>query len=98
MPRLRKAGSARPKNDWWDNRVKLRYAAMVRAKGACECCGTSGTPENPLEMDHIKPVSKYPELRCKLDNIQILCLVCNRGKGIDETDWRSIRVVPKKVI
>jgi len=34
-----------------------------------------------LEIDHIKPSSKYPELEYALDNVQFLCRSCNASKG-----------------
>lgn len=64
---------------------ELRYRALVRSGGRCECCGAGKT----LHVDHIKPRSKYPELALELANLQVLCGNCNLGKGAwDETDWR----------
>src|SRR4030067_178882 len=41
----------------------LRYNALVSAKGRCQCCGRSPAKHGvALHVDHIKPVSKYPEL------------------------------------
>lgn len=34
-----------------------------------------------IEIDHIKPVSRYPELEFALDNVQFLCRSCNASKG-----------------
>lgn len=69
---------------------KLRYQALLLNDGKCECCGR-GKPEGAvLNGDHIKPIDKYPKLKMKLYNIQILCGDCNWGKGNwDETDWRE---------
>jgi len=91
VPRLRAIGKPRDDTNWTDKRVRIRYEALKRAGGCCECCGAPGTLENPLEVDHIKPRSQYPKLMWNLDNVQILCLLCNRGKGVDETDWRTIK-------
>jgi 5-methylcytosine-specific restriction endonuclease McrA len=44
-----------------------------------------------LEVDHVKPRSKYPELALDLDNTQILCRACNSKKGTAETDYRRIQ-------
>ncbi len=42
-----------------------------------------------MNVDLIKPRSKFPELALTLDNLQILCAACNHGKGNwDQTDWR----------
>jgi hypothetical protein len=42
------------------------------------CCYST---TKPLHVDHIKPVSKYPELKLEFDNLQILCENCNLGKS-----------------
>lgn len=69
---------------------KVRYQALKRSKGCCECCGAVAGAGNPLHVDHIKPKSLYPELGLELSNLQVLCAECNIGKGNwDETDWRD---------
>ena len=70
----------------------LRYEALKRADGKCECCGT--TAENsPLHVDHIKPKSVHPDKEYGVDDLQVLCEDCNIGKGNwDETDWRTKRI------
>lgn len=66
----------------WRN---LRYGILVYYGNKCMCCGNS----NNLRVDHIKPLPRYWDLRFDVDNLQILCDPCNRGKGSwDETDWR----------
>ena len=65
--------------------AKLRYEVLKRYGAVCMCCRST---EN-IVVDHIKPRSKYPELELSFDNMQVLCSLCNRGKGAhDETDWR----------
>lgn len=63
--------------------------------GHCACCGT--VPDR-LEIDHIMPVlllgSSNPE------NLQLLCLPCNRSKsGLHPDEWRrrlrSRAIVPR---
>lgn len=67
---------------------KLRYAALVKHGGRCQCCGASGK-EVPIRVDHIKPISIYWDLRLDENNVQVLCNDCNWGKlNLDETDWR----------
>ena len=70
---------------------KVRYEALIRSNGLCECCGaTVKSSGEPLHVDHIKPKSLYPELQYQLSNLQILCADCNVGKGNwDETNWRK---------
>ena len=42
-----------------------------------------------IQVDHIKPRIKYPNLELDEANLQILCADCNQGKSYtDETDWR----------
>ena len=42
-----------------------------------------------MNVDHIKPRKKFPELALVEDNLQVLCGACNHGKGNwDQTNWR----------
>jgi len=53
------------------------------------CCGAT-KKDARLTADHVKPIWKYPELKLDPNNLQVLCLLCNRGKGgKDETDFRK---------
>lgn len=68
---------------------EARYLALVRSGGRCLCCGADRFSGAILDVDHIKPRSKYPELALNQDNLQVLCRDCNEGKGNrDQTDWR----------
>lgn len=52
----------------------------------CLKCGSG----EKINIDHIKPKSKYPERSFDLDNLQVLCNACNREKGYkDESDYRK---------
>lgn len=67
----------------------LRHMVFLRDGEVCAKCGTKSAKNNWLEIDHIKPVSKYPDLAMDIDNLQVLCRNCNRLKSnIDETDYR----------
>lgn len=69
---------------------KIRYSALQKHGRACQCCGASPGNGTILNVDHIKPRRKYPELALDIDNLQILCDSCNHGKGNwDETDFRK---------
>lgn len=71
---------------------EARYDALVRSRGACECCGASPrtTPGVTLNVDHIQPISDRPDLALVQSNLQVLCSSCNWGKGArDTTDWRT---------
>jgi 5-methylcytosine-specific restriction endonuclease McrA len=65
--------------------AQLRYQAIKRYGPQCGCCGSTSR----IVVDHIRPVRTHWHLRLKLSNLQILCSLCNRGKGShDRTDWR----------
>lgn len=65
----------------------LRYEA-IKVKGRkCAQCGNEG---GKIEVSHIKPRSKFPNLELCFENLQVLCRACNMGKSnLDSTDWRS---------
>lgn len=65
--------------------AELRYKAFLKYGQECVVCGSN----KKVTVDHIKPIRKYPELMADIDNLQVMCRLCNRGKGHwDETDWR----------
>jgi 5-methylcytosine-specific restriction endonuclease McrA len=73
-------------DEWRD----VRYRALVKHGGACQCCGARPTRGHPLHVDHIKPRSKFPHLALDVENLQVLCEDCNLGKRAwDQTDWRQ---------
>ena len=68
---------------------RVRYQALRKHGGACQCCGRRATPGSPLHVDHIKPRSRFPELALDVNNLQVLCADCNLGKSASDTrDWR----------
>ncbi|TBG78594.1 HNH endonuclease [Rhizobium leguminosarum] len=80
----------------WDWRT-LRMKVLQQYGARCMCCGS--TPEHKtvggepvaIVVDHIKPLSKYWDLRLERGNLQVLCQECNQGKGAwDETDYRPV--------
>lgn len=72
-----------------DEWKRLRYAALVAHGGRCLCCGRSAYDGVKIHVDHIKPISRYPELKLEISNLQPLCEDCNLGKKAwDMTDWR----------
>jgi hypothetical protein len=69
---------------------QLRMRVLVKYGSKCQCCGCDPSDGVKIHVDHIKPRKKYPELALVESNLQILCEVCNHGKGNwDETDWRK---------
>lgn len=56
---------------------ELKYDLCYLFNGVCLSCGS----DKDLQLDHIKPVSKYPELTFEYSNLQILCKECNIKKS-----------------
>lgn len=70
---------------------RLRFEVLAESNGCCDLCGQSYREHGiSLEVDHIKPRSRFPKLALDKDNLQVLCKACNRGKSNrDTTDWRE---------
>lgn len=69
---------------------KIRMEALKKYGAKCMCCGATPAIGAVMNVDHIKPRKKFPELALSIDNLQILCHDCNHGKGNwDMTDWRN---------
>jgi 5-methylcytosine-specific restriction endonuclease McrA len=66
--------------------------ALERDGARCACCGRTPADGVRINVDHIKPRHRYPELALTLENLQVLCHECNHGKGnLFETNWRGNR-------
>lgn len=64
--------------------------ALERDGHRCGSCGAAPKDGIRIVVDHIKPLGKFWDLRLSLDNLQVLCDDCNRGKGDWlHTDFRS---------
>lgn len=69
---------------------KARMQVLTVFGPVCMCCGASKESGAVMNVDHILPRKTNPELSLSLDNLQVLCDVCNHGKGNwDTTDWRT---------
>ncbi|MEM9567090.1 MAG: HNH endonuclease signature motif containing protein [Cyanobacteria bacterium P01_E01_bin.34] len=51
-----------------------------RQKQCCAACNCK-IPLKGSHIDHVKPLSKYPELSLTLSNLRITCPECNLGKS-----------------
>ena len=68
---------------------KVRMLVLKRDGARCCCCGATPADGRVMHVDHIKPRKKFPQLALDTNNLQVLCDVCNHGKGNwDDTDWR----------
>ena len=74
----------------WEWRT-LRYKVILKYGRRCMCCGASPDDgQTVIHVDHIKPRHTHPELALDASNLQVLCGVCNQGKGAwDDTDHRE---------
>lgn len=69
---------------------QIRMQALKRDGARCCCCGATPADGRVRHVDHIKPRKHFPQLALDLNNLQVLCDVCNHGKGNwDQTDWRE---------
>lgn len=72
----------------------LRFDAIAMYGNSCACCGATPSRGNGvvINVDHIKPRKTHPHLALDIDNLQVLCDVCNHGKSNrHETDFRAPR-------
>jgi hypothetical protein len=58
---------------------RLRAKVLMRDGATCQMCGASPQSGARLHVDHIHPWSKGGPT--SLDNLRILCVQCNIGKG-----------------
>ena len=82
-----------PADEFYKSRawIKLRYDTLVKFNGRCQCCGATKSDGVNIQVDHIKPKSKFPHLALDPENVQVLCKDCNVGKfNTDFTDWRDV--------
>jgi len=70
--------------------VALRYRALERYGNLCFACGRGPKSGVIIHVDHIKPRSLHPNLAFDIENLQILCEDCNKGKSNKfQKDWRA---------
>ena len=68
---------------------RVRMEVLKEQGGRCQCCGATASDGVRLHVDHILPRKKFPQFALLASNLQVLCEVCNHGKGNwDHTDWR----------
>lgn len=60
---------------------KLREAAFDAYGRKCAICKAEAKHGSKMHVDHIKPMSRFPELALDMSNLQVLCSTCNIRKG-----------------
>jgi len=60
----------------------FKKLVKIRDNFTCQICGLKD--EEISQVDHILPVSKYPELKLNMDNMRVLCPNCHARKSIKE--------------
>lgn len=64
----------------------VRNIVLSKYGRLCMRCGS----KDRIQIDHIKPRSKYPQLQLDVNNLQVLCWECNKDKAARyEKDYRS---------
>lgn len=67
--------------------LSLRKIVLKIYGRQCMKCFTASAI---IQVDHIKPRSKFPLLELELTNMQVLCKRCNKEKSnLHETDYRT---------
>jgi hypothetical protein len=70
--------------------LRLRYEILKKHHGRCQACGRSANDGVIIQVDHIKPRSKYPKLALDPEHMSVLCQPCNVARSnSDQTDWRE---------
>lgn len=65
---------------------ELRYRILRQYGFKCMACDRKRGEGVVLHVDHIQPISIYPELALTESNLQVLCADCNLGKSNKYTD------------
>jgi 5-methylcytosine-specific restriction endonuclease McrA len=60
---------------------KQKRFAAIAGKCPFPKCSHTSTDISSFVIDHIKPLSKHPELAVTLSNLRLLCHSCNLRKG-----------------
>jgi hypothetical protein len=82
---------------------RLRMEVLIEQGRRCQCCGATPNDGVVMHVDHIKPRRLFPDLALEKSNLQVLCEVCNHGKGNwDQTNWKDTQptedLAPERVL
>lgn len=81
---------------WWPENKIWRLAILKRDNYQCQICNIRSSKGNRItfDVDHIKPWSRFPDLRFELSNGRTLCRPCHM-----KTDtWLGKSRWPKKAV
>lgn len=68
----------------------LRFEVLSIFGSTCMCCNASKEDGVIIDVDHVYPRSRFPELALEMVNLQVLCNACNEGKLHNKIiDFRS---------
>jgi 5-methylcytosine-specific restriction endonuclease McrA len=82
--RIKKYYSPRERfNRWRDSEKGKAWKAeqYKSIKGKCPGECDRWLPIDIFEIDHVEPISKFPELATTLGNLRLLCPPCNKRKS-----------------
>lgn len=90
-PRCTEHATAGPRDhiaSFNNGRWKTLSKRLRRLAPFCEECATTVN----LTVDHVLPVSKFPELTYAVENCRVLCNVCNgkRGNRFTATEAQAV--------
>jgi hypothetical protein len=69
--------NARRARQRFNNNLKLKNMVWDRDEGKCVLCGVKSVP---MDIDHIKPLYKFPELAQNINNLRLLCKKCHQRR------------------
>lgn len=76
--KMRLARLGKPSPNWQGGGMNwLRRKVLERDQNTCASCKTR---KGNMEIDHILPRKKFPELKLDINNIQTLCEECHKLK------------------
>lgn len=72
-------------------KMRLRHVEDV---GYCPLCGKAVAEADEVQVHHVLPVSRYPELRNDRRNMMVVCVACHKDIHLDP--WKNIRLMTAK--
>ncbi len=69
----------------WYGRLRRR---LLSEEPLCRICQGAGYTVAAVELDHIEPVSRRPDLAAEPTNLQPLCRACHEAKTAQENRRR----------